>query len=116
GLIAGADGDVTLPAGAEGVASLMLTPRSGPVGPQTSPVDLPGGASVVISGAQQNAGLSTVAVCNVDGDEYADLVIGAPGGGPNDAVGATGVVHVLFGGASPFSAAIDLAAPPAGMR
>jgi len=116
--IAAGDGMAPLSGGGHATIAIKLIPYTGPITPQTLTTDLAtaGSATSVTTGPRKDAMLGAVAVCNVDADMYPDLVFGVPGAAPNDAIGATGAVYVIFGGASGFPATIDLSNVPAGTR
>jgi hypothetical protein len=59
--------------------------------------------------AYDNSGFSVSGAGDINGDGFADLLIGARGGDPGGDDGA-GEAYVIFGRASGFSAAIDLSA------
>ena len=75
---------VTLPAGGAATLDLALGPEAGLITPDTKTTDLAVETpSVAVLGAQPGAGnglppLSTLAICDVDGDKTGDFVIGAP--------------------------------------
>jgi hypothetical protein len=108
----GASASADLPAGGEATLALALAAPVGPMPGTVVDLAVAGSADVTVAGAQKSAALSAVAACDVDGDGTADLVVGLPGAAPNDAVGATGAVYVVFGGGP--NAVVDLASPSAG--
>lgn len=117
-LKAGADGDVTLPAGGEATLALRLEARSGMVIPGAGTVRLgeSGSANVTLLGPHRDAQVSSVAVCDVDGDDFRDIVLGVSGASPSAAVGVTGGVYVVFGKAGGLPSMVTLGSPPAGVR
>jgi hypothetical protein len=103
-LVAGADAATTLPAGGSSTLSLALATRtSGTVGPGTRATDLlTAGADLTIKGPKNPTGTvgaqaSAIALCNLDGEAPADLVVGAPQLDPGLNIGPTGAVFVVFG-------------------
>lgn len=114
-LIAGGEGDGSLPAGSEGVVAFKLGAQMGPVGANTRTTDLKTAtADVTVKGRRLNARTGPIAVCNPNGDLYQDLVIGAPDDDDSRNLGAVGSLTVVFGGSG--AAAIDLSRPGAGQE
>jgi hypothetical protein len=97
-IIAGADGgDTALPGGGRTEIALKLTARTaGIVGPTTRTTDVKTAPADVTVKTAAAARFSSVAVCNVDGDDKPDLVIGAPGAA-NVTLSSVGAVYVLRG-------------------
>jgi len=116
--IAAGDGTAMLAGGGRATMAIKLMPNTGPVTPQTLTTDLAtaGSATSVTTGPHKDAKLGAVALCDVDADLHADLVLGVPGAASTDAIGATGAVYVIFNSKSGFPAAIDLSNPPPGTR
>lgn len=108
-LIASATGAPTaLAAGGDGSIALRLATDAGPIGANTRSTDLGTAATdVAVWGRQANANLSSLAVCDVDGDGAQDIVIGAPGDA-SGSLAATGAVTIVWGG-WPAEATVDLA-------
>jgi len=111
-LIASATGDASLSGGGESTIALQLMGAApGPIGPNTRTTDLrTDGIDVVIQGHEPMVKMSSLAVCDVDGDMHQDIVIGAP----NDehfSLGGTGAVYVVWGG-WPSKTVVDLSPDP----
>jgi hypothetical protein len=101
-LVARGDADGSLPAGSEGVVALKLLPQMGPVGADTRTTDLKtAAADVTIKGRRVNGRMGPIAVCDVNGDDKQDLVIGAPDDDDNRMLGAVGSLNIVFGGGTP---------------
>ena len=74
-----------------------------------------GGFVIRGEGANDISGQSVSSAGDINGDGFADLIIGAEGAdGPNNSRDGTGASYVLFGHAGGFAAEIDLAAVAAG--
>jgi hypothetical protein len=75
----------------------------------SSNVDLRGGANVVIEGANGGDRLgSCIAVGNINGDSYNDLILGAPwSDGPNNGLDNSGEAVIIYGSPT-LSSSIDL--------
>jgi len=112
GIIAGADSDpggTALPVGGRGSIALTLTERTGGViGPDTRTTDIKTMAPDIAVNTVAPAGFSAVAVCDVDGDQTQDLVLGAPA--TEYLIGSVGAVYVVFG-SNGLGSAIDLGDP-----
>ena len=84
-----------------------------------APIELPqiaaGSFGFVINGAAagDNAGHSLAAAGDINGDGFADIIIGAPFADPAAGSNA-GRAYVVFGRAQPFAAAVELSAIAAG--
>jgi hypothetical protein len=113
-LIASAMGAPTaLGVGGEGSIALRLAEDiAGPIGANTRTTDL-GTASIDVAvwGHQTGANISSLAVCDVDGDGAEDIVIGAPAD-TGGTLAATGAVYIVWGG-WPSNTTVDLAQPNA---
>ena len=69
----------TLPAGGSATIQLALEARSDQTNSQTRTTDLQGTATdATVKGAAQDGHLTSLAVCDVDGDGADDVIIGAP--------------------------------------
>jgi hypothetical protein len=122
-LVGGADSAaVKLPAGGENAIALDFMARSGQIAPDTKTTDLKTTPpAVVVQGAQPPpAGgpprLASLAICDLNGDGYGDLVVGAPNFDDN-LLTAAGAVYAVLGSkdwAPKPTTTIDLANPPAG--
>ena len=112
-IIAGADGvDTALPAGGRGSIALALTERTpGIVGPGTRTTDVLTANPDVKVGTNGNAHLSSVVLCDLDGDGAQDIVIGAADA--QDVGLVVGGVYVVRGGN--LAAEIDLEKPQTAM-
>jgi hypothetical protein len=109
-LIASADGAApTLPPGGDSAIALRLQTDMSPVGANTRTTDLGTATTdIAVWGRQADVNMSSLAVCDVDGDGAQDIVIGAPAdGGVN--LAATGAVYIVWGG-WPTGTTVDLAA------
>ena len=94
---------------AAGAAYVVFGHPSGP-GPVTDVSTLDGTNGFKLSGAPglyAEVGFSVASAGDVNGDGFADIIIGAPGAGGGDYAG--GASYVVFGKASGFPAAVDLA-------
>ncbi len=107
-LVARGDADGSLPAGSEGVVALKLVAQTGPIGADTRTTDFKtAAADVTIKGRRVNGHLGPIAVCDVNGDDKQDLIIGTPDDDDSRMLGAVGSVSIVFGGGG--GATIDLA-------
>jgi hypothetical protein len=114
-LIAGGDAAGSLPAGSEGVVAFKLTAQTGPVGADTRTTDLKTAtADVTIKGRRVNGHLGPIAVCDVNGDDKQDLIIGAPDDDDSRMLGAVGSLNIVFGGGG--NATIDLTSAAVGQE
>jgi len=110
-LIGLADGTApTLPPGGGSAIALRLAMATpGPIGANTRTTDLGTATTdVAVWGRQSNVSMSSLAVCDVDGDGAQDIVIGAP----TDGIGSTaasGAIYIVWGG-WPDVTTVDLAA------
>jgi hypothetical protein len=96
-----------LPPGGESSIALRLDPAMSPIGANTRTTDLGTAATdVAVWGRQANVNMSSLAVCDVDGDLQQDIVIGAPG--DDGLLSATGAVYIVWGGWAP-ETTVDLA-------
>ncbi len=113
-LYAGGSGSGELAPGGHGAVSITLGPQSSPVGADTRTTDLKTAPAdlAVTSTSEKTPHLSSVAVCNLNGDQYADIVVGAPSADPDLNIGPTGAVYLLMGG-STARTAIDVDNPAA---
>jgi hypothetical protein len=112
-MFAGGSGHAQLGPGGKGSLAITLGDQTSPIGADTRTTDLktvPADVTMVSSGKPPH--LSTVAVCDVNGDGKGDVVIGAPSADPGLGIGATGAVFVAMGGQS-VRATIDVEAPGA---
>ncbi len=111
--VAAAEDEGLLPAGSEGVVSMRLEGKTGPVGPDTRTTDFrTAPASLTVKGPRANARLGPIAVCDVNGDGAQDLVMGAPDDDGTQTLGGVGGVYVLFGGTA--GNVVDLMNAPIG--
>src|SRR5262249_18822048 len=110
-LIASADGDAPpLAAGGESTVDLRLAQDSSPIGAKTRTTDLETAPTdVALLGRAANVNMSSLAVCDVDGDMHEDIVIGSPADDGPLELGGTGAVTVVWGG-WPSGTTLDLAA------
>jgi len=101
-LFAGGNAHGQLAAGGKGSVAITLAAQTSPVGDDTRTTDLKTGLAdvAITSSAAKAPHLSTVAVCNLNGDEYPDIVVGAPAADPGLGIGPTGGVFILMGGAT----------------
>ena len=113
---------VKIPAGGENAIALDFMMRSGQIVPDTKTTDLKTTPpAVVVQGAQPPpAGgpprLATVVICDLNGDGYGDLVVGAPNFDDN-LITAAGAVYAVLGSKDWIptpTTTIDSANPPAG--
>ena len=90
-----------------GAAYLVFGKASGFASP-IFPTNLNGTNGFQINGvaAQDQAGMAVASAGDVNGDGFADIIIGANGADPNGS--ASGSSYVIFGKASGFTAAINL--------
>ncbi|NDC75886.1 hypothetical protein EBZ70_11565, partial [bacterium] len=90
-----------------GAAYLVFGKASG-FAARIHPTDLNGTNGFQINGvaAQDQAGMAVASAGDVNGDGFADIIIGANGADPNGS--DSGSSYVVFGKASGFTAAIDL--------
>jgi len=111
-LIASAAGIATsLAAGGEASIALRLVTDTSPIGAKTRTTDLGTAAiDVAVLGPKTDVNMSSLAVCDVDGNGAQDIVIGAPSDDGLGA-GATGAVYIVWGGWAP-DATVDLAGSP----
>ena len=82
---AGGRGTGELAPGGHGTVSITLGPQSSPIGDDTRTTDLKTVAAdvAVTSTSEKTPHLSSVAVCNLNGDQYPDIVVGAPTADPD---------------------------------
>jgi hypothetical protein len=98
-LIASAEGDAAgLTEGGEASIALRLAEDTTPIAAKTRTTDLETATiDVAVLGRQANVNMSSLAVCDVDGDGVQDIVIGAPAD-DNLNLGATGAIYIIWGG------------------
>jgi hypothetical protein len=109
-LIASATGAATplAPGGESAIALRLEMDMPGPIGANTRTTDLGTAATdVAVWGRAANVNMSSLAVCDVDGDGAEDIVVGAPGD-TDGTLAATGAVYIVWGG-WPSQATVDLA-------
>jgi hypothetical protein len=113
-LYAGAAASGELAPGGSGAVSLTLAPQTSPVGADTRTTDLASTQADVTVTSTDPAPphLSSAVVCNLNGDQYPDLVIGAPSADPGLGTGASGAIYVVLGGSAP-RPTVDLHNPTA---
>jgi len=93
----------TLEPGGSATLHLTLAPQMGLITPDTTTTDLVGDtAGVAVLGPQPGGGtglprFASLAICDLDGDEVGDFVIGAPNADGPAAFTASGAVYVVFG-------------------
>ena len=90
--------------------------RGGPGGlPGTVDLRASPAGTTVVYGADAGDWLYSVAMGDLDGDGYDDLVVGATSAdGPSNARPNAGEVWVLYGGSAGLPSSVDLASPPSG--
>jgi hypothetical protein len=98
-LIAAASADAELPVGGEASMTLTLATASSPIGVKTRTTDLVADPiDLTVLGHAAMSHLTALAVCNINGDEFQDVVIGAPDDDDERMAGAPGAVYVIWGG------------------
>ncbi|MEJ1968238.1 MAG: type I secretion C-terminal target domain-containing protein [Rhizomicrobium sp.] len=107
-VIVGAYGVDTLPAGSFSGASYVVFGHAGGFAANIDLSSLDGSNGFELSGAATGggSGRSVASAGDVNGDGYADLIIGAPSASPHGS--ASGASYVVFGHAGGFPANIDL--------
>jgi hypothetical protein len=89
---------VAVTAGGESAVALRLAHDASPIGAKTRTTDLETASTdVSILGRRANVNMTSLAVCDLDGDLKQDIIIGAPGDDTLN-LGATGAVYVVWGG------------------
>jgi hypothetical protein len=112
-LFAGGSAHGQLAPGGKGSVAITLGAQTSPVGNDTRTTDLKTApADVAILSSEKPPHMSSVAVCDVNGDEIGDIVIGAPSADPGLGIGATGAIFVVMGSATT-RATIDVDNPGA---